>query len=315
MDFVALDFETANEKRDSACAIGLTTVRDGVICETVHRLIRPQELRFSHWNTRVHGITGEDVIGCPTLAELWPEIAGYLENQLIIAHNASFDISVLRHSLHAASVPIPRVSYLCSLQLSRQLWPHLASHSLGFLAEVHRIPLEHHNAASDSLAAARLVLLGSQERGVSSLRELAEHCQLTVGEVFSEDEWIPASAPSVRRECEAIEIILPDDFDVSTHPFYQKNIVFTGTLMMFRRDDAHRIVEQFGGCPKPSVSKKTNYLVAGIQDVRQFACGTSESSKLSTAKKLREDGYDVRIITESDFSELVFNPSNVGIAK
>ena len=223
MDFVALDFETANEKRDSACAIGLTTVRDGVICETVHRLIRPAELRFSHWNTQKHGITCEDVIGCPTLAELWPEISGYLEDQLLIAHNASFDISVLRHSLHAVSVPIPRVSYLCSLQLSRRLWPHLASHSLGFLAEVYRIPLEHHNAASDSFAAARLVLLGSQESGVSSLRELAEHCQLTVGEVFSEDEWIPSSAPSIRRGCDAIEITLPDDFDVSTHPFYQKN--------------------------------------------------------------------------------------------
>src|SRR5262249_20700545 len=152
---------TANEKRDSACTVGLTLVRDGVVCETVHRLIRPIELRFSPWNTRIHGITSEDVSGRPTLAELWPEIVGYLENQFVIAHNASFDISVLRHSLHAASVPIPRVSYLCSLQLSRQLWPQLASHSLGFLAEVHRIPLEHHNAASDSLAAAQLVLLGS----------------------------------------------------------------------------------------------------------------------------------------------------------
>ena len=203
MDFVVIDFETANERRNSACAIGITKVRNGIVCETVDRLIRPPELRFSHWNTRVHGITQSDVADCPTLDKLWPELADYFKNELVVAHNASFDISVLRHSLHAVAIPIPQISYLCSLQLSRMLWPQLTSHSLGFLAEVHKIPLEHHKAGGDSLAAANLVLLGAREKGVSCPRELAAHCECTIGELYSQDEWTPSSSPSVRRDREA----------------------------------------------------------------------------------------------------------------
>ena len=219
MDFVVIDFETANERRNSACAVGITKVKNGVVCETVDRLIRPPELRFSHWNSRLHGITLEDVIDCPTIEQLWPELAGYLQDELVVAHNASFDISVLRHSLHAVEIPIPRISYLCSLQLSRMLWPQLTSHSLGFLAEFHKIPLEHHKAGSDSLATAKLVLLGGHENGLNCPRRLAAHCECTIGELYSQDEWTPSSSPSVRRDREAIEITFPEDFDITSHPF------------------------------------------------------------------------------------------------
>lgn len=313
MDFVVIDFETANEKRNSACAVGLTKVRNGVVCETVHRLIRPLELRFSNWNTRIHGITLQDVVDCPTIEQLWPELAGYVQDELVVAHNASFDISVLRHSLHAVAIPIPRISYLCSLQLSRMLWPQLTSHSLGFLAVVHKIQLEHHNAGSDSLATAKLVLLGGHENGLSCPRELAAHCECTIGELYSEDEWIPSSSPGIHQDRETIEITVPDDFDITTHPFYQKSIVFTGTLMMSNRNEAERIVEKFGGSAKKSVSTKTDYLVTGIQDVRMLACGTNASSKLREAMGLRERGYQIKVISECDFAELVFNPMNSNI--
>lgn len=313
MDFVVIDFETANEKRNSACAIGITKVRNGVVYETLDRLIRPPELRFSHWNTRVHGITLGDVIDCPTIEQLWPELAMYFQDELVVAHNASFDISVLRHSLHAVAIPIPQISYLCSLQLSRMLWPQLTSYSLGFLAEVHKIPLEHHKAGSDSLATANLVLLGGRENGLSCPRKLAAHCECTIGELYSEDEWTPSSAPGIHRDRESIEITIPDDFDIKSHPFYQKSVVITGTLMMCTRNEAERIVEQFGGYPKESVSKKTDYLVTGFQDVRALACGTSQSSKLRNARKLREEGHSIQVISESDFAELVFNPMNSNI--
>ena len=79
MDFVALDFETANEKRDSACAIGVTLVRDSVVSETVYHLIRPPDLRFSHWNIRIHGITADDVADSPTIGELWPKVSHLIE--------------------------------------------------------------------------------------------------------------------------------------------------------------------------------------------------------------------------------------------
>lgn len=186
MNFVAIDFETANPKHNSACAIGITPVKNGIVGDTFYSLIRPPELKFSRWNTRVHGISEGDVVDSPSLRDLWIKISPLIKNQLIVAHNASFDMSVLRHSLHAVGVTVPRFRYLCSLKLSRQLWPELASHSLGFLSTTHAIPLDHHNAGSDAHAAAQLVLLGGREKGKSCPLELASCCGVTVGEVFSE---------------------------------------------------------------------------------------------------------------------------------
>ncbi len=87
MDFVAIDFETANEYRDSACAIGLTRVRSGAVEETTYHLIRPAELRFADMNTYIHGITADMVADCPTLRDLWPELQGFIEDSLLVAHN------------------------------------------------------------------------------------------------------------------------------------------------------------------------------------------------------------------------------------
>lgn len=312
MDFVAIDFETANEKRNSACAIGLTTVRSGKIVDTFSRLIRPPELRFSFWNSKVHGLTENDVKDSPTFAELWPEVLPLLENQLVVAHNASFDISVLRYSLHAVSAPIPRLTYLCSVHVARCVWPDLVSHSLGFLADLLGISLDHHDAGSDSRASAEIILRSVQKAQATSVINLANTFDIRLGELYSAEEWLPSSAPSFRSNRETVEIDLPKGFDISSHDFFGRNIAITGELKMFRRKDAFRIIEQFGGCPSESITKKTSYLITGNQDVRMLASGTAESSKLQKAKKLRENGCDLRIISESDFTEMIFAPTKNG---
>jgi DNA polymerase III subunit epsilon len=61
MDFVALDFETANENRDSACALGLVVVENNEIVKKDYWLIRPKELYFNPFNISIHGITPDDV--------------------------------------------------------------------------------------------------------------------------------------------------------------------------------------------------------------------------------------------------------------
>jgi DNA polymerase III epsilon subunit-like protein len=91
--FVALDFETADYPRDSACALGLVRVENHRIVQRAYHLIRPPRRRFSF--TYLHGITWEDVAGQPTFAELWPDLTPILEGvDFLAAHNASFDRSV-----------------------------------------------------------------------------------------------------------------------------------------------------------------------------------------------------------------------------
>ena len=99
MNFIAIDFETANEKRASACSLGITVVKNNKIIEEKYWLIKPKPFRFESRNIIIHGIREEDVINEKEFDELWPEIKPYLENNLVIAHNASFDFSVLRNTL------------------------------------------------------------------------------------------------------------------------------------------------------------------------------------------------------------------------
>ncbi|OPJ64393.1 DNA polymerase III subunit epsilon [Clostridium oryzae] len=61
MNFIAIDFETANKKRDSACSVGIAVVENGQVVQRIHRLIKPKEMRFLPFNVGIHGITASMV--------------------------------------------------------------------------------------------------------------------------------------------------------------------------------------------------------------------------------------------------------------
>ena len=121
-DFIAIDFETANEQRDSACQIGITTVKNNQIHEVKSWLINPVQ-SFNYFNTMIHGITEEMVQDQPTFKDIWPEIAPYFgndeEGSIIVAHNATFDINVLLCMLERYKINIPKGIFLCSLAIAR----------------------------------------------------------------------------------------------------------------------------------------------------------------------------------------------------
>src|SRR5690625_7957153 len=99
MDFIAIDFETANYNRDSACSIGVAQVKAGKIVDTYSSLIKPPNLNFEDKLTEIHGITVDDVHKAPTFIDVWSEIIQRYSCKYIVAHNASFDVSVLRASI------------------------------------------------------------------------------------------------------------------------------------------------------------------------------------------------------------------------
>jgi DNA polymerase-3 subunit epsilon len=101
MKAVAIDFETATSSRDSACAVGLAWIESGIVTRREYRLIRPRQEQFHPMNIRVHGITAADVRGAPEFPVVFNEFKSELEGALVLAHNSSFDISVLDASLQA----------------------------------------------------------------------------------------------------------------------------------------------------------------------------------------------------------------------
>ncbi len=184
MEFTAIDFETANEKRASACAIGIVLVKNGEIIEQSYHLIRPPELRFNRINISIHGITRNDVIDEPSFDELWPSIRHYFENRLVIAHNASFDMSVLRSMLDHYFIPYPELSCGCTLIMSRKHWPDRRGYSLNVIADLLNIEFQHHHAMEDSLVCAQIALHILKGNQANSFKELPSTLGFSYGSLF-----------------------------------------------------------------------------------------------------------------------------------
>ncbi|HNW43783.1 MAG TPA: 3'-5' exonuclease [Elusimicrobiales bacterium] len=160
--FVAIDFETADYGRDSACAVGLARAEEGRITATAYRLIRPPRPRMMF--TEIHGLSWADVANEPLFAELWPGLAGLFEGaEFIAAHNAPFDRSVLNACCAAAGLAAPPQPFICTVKLSRTelgLKPATLAHVCHHLS----IPLRHHNALSDAEACAKIMITVEQVR-------------------------------------------------------------------------------------------------------------------------------------------------------
>ena len=154
--FVAIDFEIATARRDSACAVGLAAGCGGRIVLARTYLIRPPHPRFTF--TRIHGLGWEDVRDAPDFAELWPVLRAWIGDAVFVAaHNARFDRSVLHACCARYRVRPPRARFTCTVQLARRQWG-IRPTSLPDVCRRLRIPLRHHRAGADALACARIVL-------------------------------------------------------------------------------------------------------------------------------------------------------------
>jgi len=100
MNYTVIDFETAGPKRDTPCELGICVVKGGEIIETKSWLIKPSCYpNFGMMNIAVHGIKPEHVADKKEFNHLWTDIFSYLNGEILVAHNTSFDISVLTRTL------------------------------------------------------------------------------------------------------------------------------------------------------------------------------------------------------------------------
>ena len=155
--YVAFDVETPNRLNQRMSAIGIAVIEGGQITETFDSLVDP-ETSFDPFNTWLTGIDEAAVRDAPTFPALWPRIEPMLRSGILVAHNAAFDLRVLRCCIQAYDIPWKRsAEYLCTVQVGRRLLPDV-SHKLDALCRYYRIELDHHRAGSDSRACAEILL-------------------------------------------------------------------------------------------------------------------------------------------------------------
>jgi putative exonuclease with a BRCT domain len=313
-DFVALDFETATTSYDSACSIGIAAVQDGEIVDTFYSLLQPPSLEFDEHNIAVHGITADMVAHSPTLEEIWPTIFPFFSASLVVAHNAFFDISVLTRSLHGWA--IPNFKYVDSISIARDY----VSGSKALSNCVDQLGIElthHHNALDDAIACAKIVLCCLSRSGLSNIGQFCfsrENIKIHHAADLNAPEKFAGT--NKRAALPAYASIRPQDISPSCqcfncqHPLYEKKIVFTGELHISRAE-AMQLAVDVGAKVTSSVSKKTDYVVVGKQDLALVG-EDGMSTKEERAHALNSEGVaNIQIIGEAEFLALIHQGETV----
>ena len=170
--FTAIDFETANNSRDSACAVGIVTVEGGIVTDSFYSLIKPPGNYYNYYNTQVHGITAGHTRQSPIFSDLFPAIRQRMEGKLAVAHNAAFDRSVLQKTMGAYSIDYSSLALPYPWECTYKIYK-----AKGFLparldscCQRLGIRLMHHNALSDAAACAQLFLRHLREADKQPVR-------------------------------------------------------------------------------------------------------------------------------------------------
>jgi DNA polymerase-3 subunit epsilon len=181
MRFVAIDFETATQHADSPCQLAAVVVEHGAIVAEHCWLIRPPGLRFNEFNVRLHGISPDQVADQPNWRQRWPEVWSILEGWPVLAHNAPFDLGVLRASLARYRLACPRIEFNCTRLIASRTWPGRPSYALKAVAQQLDLQFRHHDALEDARVCARIALSAAERTETNSLAALEQQLRLERG--------------------------------------------------------------------------------------------------------------------------------------
>ncbi|MCH8565460.1 3'-5' exoribonuclease [Nesterenkonia sp. LB17] len=336
LNFTAVDFETANGFRGSPCAIGLVKVRDGEEVDTYYSAMRPPEGfdRFDPHNVAIHGITAEAVAQAPRFGELFEDIHGFIGEDMLVAHNAGFDIEVFEAALEVSGLDSPGLSCLCSVRLSRANY-QLPSHALPKAAAEAGYQLtQHHYALDDARASAAVVCDIAARRNVGATDRLFQESGIaprtmepwqaprtresratrqvrTMAHLF--DARLPAPQPrhmpDLMRWQDEGKNLPPSSVADPAHPLFAQQLAFTGNLSI-PRAEAKELVAALGAATASRVTAGTTLLVVG-DGFEPWELSAPEesfplrSSKAREALRRQREGQPLRFIAEEEFRALL----------
>ena len=263
-NFIAFDFETSNGK--NPCSIGIAEFEDGEVINEYYSLIKPKDLKFNPFAQRVHGISLRDVINEREFPDIWGEIYHFFKGRKLVAHNYSFDLSVLNYSLDIYSLPKVNFEIDCSLKLSRR-YLDIENHKLSTVASHFKIEQNnYHNALEDAIICGKVYhkLITGDYKVINRRRN-----NNSIRNVISETNF----------KWEKSDKLIG------------KNIVVSGVFSHFNRNELKNSIEDNGGKVATSISKKTNYIIAG--------------ENMGPSKRKKAESLGIPIISETDYLALL----------
>lgn len=316
MNFTAIDFETANSKRGSVCAVGLAKVVNGEIVERASWLIKPPSGidHFEPRNVGIHGIRAQDVVTAIDWEESLASIFRFAAGGHFVAYNAGFDASVMRAASEATGIDLPQHEFYCALELSRGHLD-LPRHKLNDVTEhLDLPPFKHHEAGADAMACASVVLAIARIRQRQSI---AEMWTAPIGAKRARaSEPTKARIPvggqtnyTTERSLRLADLPQPNASADPQHPFFGHTFCFTGELQGFSRIDSMAAVADRGATNRQGITKKTTYVVIGRSDSTHSASAKDlgASGKERKALDYIALGQHIMVLGEKDFVQLLGN--------
>ena len=335
MNFTAIDFETANGFRGSACAIGAVKIRDGKVADTHYSLLQPPAGfdRFDPRNVAIHGITPDDVGTAPVFADHFDAFRAFVGDDVMVAHNANFDIGVIEAALEVSHRPIPHMEFACTLTMSRKTY-RLASHALpSAAAEAGYQLADHHNALADAKAAAAIVVDAAHRWQTTAFDALLEACRMQRRVVAAREVGTQLSRPTRHA------MTMPGMFDANNgaipaeqlpdlirwpnegtnpparadadprHPLYGHRVAFTGMLGLSRQDAKNKAAAH-GAHTQSKIVASTTMVVIGdgirpedLVDIEHHP--RLQQRKMREVVQRRAQGQDITLVTEPEFLHML----------
>lgn len=343
MRFVAIDFETASQRPDSACQIGIVVVENGEIAREISELIRPPSMYFSPRCVAVHGIHPEDVRHSPTWDAIWEKHQAVFEDTVVVAHNAAFDLNVLRAAMSAYGLDCPYIEYSCSRLVARRAWPGRTSYSLKTSAEYLGLSFRHHDALEDATVCARIIMAAANSIEASSFDSLEAKLALARGRVqfgvriapkaksrkratqnsTSGDQQTTLPGVSIESGSQAVEptvlassiarAIVRQCGDIK--PLNGRHVVLSGRLLGLDHSSALAFLEQLGGCVQSRINMSTQYVIVGTvaeaSSSPESDINPLSSEQMRDIEQRRTDGQSIRVLSQRQLLALIPGGSNL----
>ena len=307
LNFTAIDFETANGSRASACALGMVKVRSGQIVERKHWFLRPTDGGgFQQRNIDVHGITEAMVAGAPTWAQVHSEVAAFIDDDAVIAHNAAFDLGVFAQTCESAGIASAPYRSGCSVKLAQSLLP-LENHKLPTVhAALGFGSFQHHDGLADAEACANITIRLALREGLADIDAVLRLCGSTsaAGVAGTPAAAVPATARAQRYAPRpALDRTTP--VAVISAKLGGHTVSFTGDFSVERPVLQQLVLQHGGTLNNHAPTRATTLLVAGDWDAQMLRPGAVVSRSVQKAQDLRAKGQNLDIIGEAAFWQLL----------
>lgn len=280
--YTVVDTETTglDAEKDRLIEIAAIRVRSGKETARFETLINPGR-KLTKKIVSLTGITDEDVKNAPSAEEALAAFLAFLKDDVIVAHNANFDVDFIFESLVRCGLPPIDNNFIDTLRIAKYIDPDVNNYKLSTLAKAYNIPQSTaHRALADcetTLALLRALDADAKQQGI---------------------DFMQIQKKAVVSKAKAREVVPCTGEGKPESPLYKKYCCFAGELNSMTRLEAMQAITDLGGFCRDKISGKTNYLIVGKNE---YGEKTFNEKK---AEEMIASGSEIRYVMESELLEM-----------